>query len=42
MSTIYVLHYRPYAIPNVTKRKTDSGWKSGYYTVILSTAVYGA
>ena len=28
--------YRPYAIPNVTKHKMDSGWKSGYYTAILS------
>ena len=27
---------RPYAIPHVTKRETDSGQKSGYYTAILS------
>ena len=30
------LQYRPYAIPHITKRKTDSGWKSGYYAGILS------
>ena len=30
------LEYRPYAIPHVTKRKTDSGRKSGYYAAILS------
>ena len=29
-------HYRPYAIPCVTTRKTDSGRKSGYYAAILS------
>ena len=28
--------HRPYAIPNATKHKTDSGRKSGYYTAILS------
>ena len=28
--------YRPYAIPYVTKRKTNSGRKSGYYAAILS------
>ena len=28
--------YRPYAIPHVTKRETDSGRKSGYYAAILS------
>ena len=27
---------RPYAIPHVTKRKTNSGRKSGYYAAILS------
>ena len=27
---------RPYAIPHVTKRETDSGRKSGYYAAILS------
>ena len=27
---------RPYAIPHVTKCKTDSGWKSRYYATILS------
>ena len=36
------------AIPHITKRKTDSGQKSGYYTAILSgkedhsPEVYGA
>ena len=30
------LCYRPYAIPQVTKRETDSGQKSGYYAAILS------
>ena len=30
------LLYRPYAIPYVTKRETDSGRKSGYYAAILS------
>ena len=30
------LTYRPYAIPHVTKRETDSGRKSGYYAAILS------
>ena len=28
--------HRPYAIPNITKHKMDSGRKSGYYTAILS------
>ena len=28
--------YRPYAIPHVTERETDSGRKSGYYAAILS------
>ena len=32
----YIYAYRPYAIPHVTKRKMDSGWKSGYYAAILS------
>ena len=31
-----VIPYRPYAIPHVTKRETDSGRKSGYYAAILS------
>ena len=31
-----VVKYRPYAIPRVTKRTTDSGRKSGYYAIILS------
>ena len=30
------VQYRPYAIPHVTKREMDSGWKSGYYPAILS------
>ena len=34
--TLEILVYRPYAIPHVTKCKTDSGRKSGYYTAILS------
>ena len=32
----YSIAYRPYAIPHVTKRETDSGRKSGYYAAILS------
>ena len=31
-----IFYYRPYAIPHVTKRETDSGRKSGYYAAILS------
>ena len=34
--TLEILVYRSYAIPNVTKHKTDSGRKSGYYAPILS------
>ena len=33
--------YRPYAVPHVTKRETDSGRKSRYYTVARKTVVYG-
>jgi len=31
---------RPYAIPHVTKRKMDSGRKSGYYAAILSHGLW--
>ena len=33
---VFLCRYRPYAIPHVTKRETDSGRKSGYYAAILS------
>ena len=29
--------YRPYAIPHITKRETDTGQTSGYYAAILSS-----
>ena len=34
--TVQLMCNRPYAIPHVTKRETDSGRKSGYYAAILS------
>ena len=33
---VIMRRYRPYAIPRVTKRETDSGRKFGFYAAILS------
>ena len=33
---VYSQANRPCAIPHVTKSKTNSEWKSGYYVAILS------
>ena len=36
LCALAMAYNRPYAIPHVTKRETDSGRKSGYYAAILS------